>query len=288
MKWNGYTLDVASKGPAVNVTFTDSENSIVGQYEFRGATPFNEAYVTNATLRSLVGEDGNRFHQFKRVTGLFVEGFVVEDAVRLVDEILDPKTKMNSTSEIGKVSKLLKMLHCDGATELAKFLIGERARLGTKDNVFGYQNYYSDGLIDTALLLMEHDDSKSTPVEEIVMNRLIEGAVPKYNWKNYEKLSEFGLQELISSYDDKFRGNIEKIHVIDSGRYVVVETRKDGVRYYYSTKQHQSNNQFDTFDSCLLFQMCEPHFNSVLALYEHGIGKLIHVEDAESPAGNKG
>jgi len=280
IKWNGRTLDVFSKGTSVSVTFTDSDNSIVGQYEFIDTMAFNESYITNAVLRNLVGDDNGKFHSFKLVTGLFVVGYTSADTVRIVDELLCVNTKINCTNEIGKISKLLNMLHTGGAMELATFLIREKARFAT--NVIGYYNYYSEELIGKVLALLEHDDSKNTPVEQIMLNRLRAGAVPGYNWRNYEELSKFGLQYLTSAYDDKYRGNIEKIHMIDSGNYVIIETLKDGVKQYYSANRRQSHNMFYAFDECLLFAMCEPHFDSVIVLYNHGRGIIKNRCDVES------
>ena len=91
IKWGDKTLEYSRKNTGViSVLFHDVDGSASGQYEFEDSVAFSTAYCTNSILRGLVG-GYDRFHQFKRLTGLTRTLFDVRDTLERLLAVPAPR-----------------------------------------------------------------------------------------------------------------------------------------------------------------------------------------------------
>ena len=111
----------------------------------------------------------------------------------------------------------------------------------------------------------------------------------RYNWDNYDFIkSKIGLSyELLSDFETKFRGNIEKYHNIND-KYKIIETKKfndDKDVMDWETNFHNieinSNYVYSTFDDALIALMFGRFNNAATVLFERSQEERKEQEEKE-------
>lgn len=182
--------------------------------------------------------------------------------------LLTPGVKFNCSVEVAKASKIILLLQEDGIIGLAKYVMSEFKRMNAKDNqnVFGYDEYYDDGIMQHVLEMCEC----ATVDDAMVLGILRDGIVQGFNWRNYEMLKAAGLPELIHKFDNDFRGDIIKVHTIEGiGSVIQTHVSKDkehAAQYYAGDGKNDHYVYYDMAD-CIIGMMFPTHADSVSVLY---------------------
>ena len=267
IKWNEYTLDVSKKTSDTSIVFSNSENTVTGQYSFTGSIDFNDRYFTSDRLAEMVGNHMSEVHKFKRVTGL--DAFAAPDMNALTRDLLSPENPFGFQpipDDITKVSIILEMINEDGIHEVAKYLAKMRKKLSSES---AFKQQFGMTIWDTVMDMCDYDEMQHGyhDIGDAIMNMLQHGKVPGYNWRNCEILKEHGLMDLLLNYDDNFRGNIKEIRFVPESYDVIHTVMEDGTDAYWPGTEG-NDTLYRSFSECLLRQMFPNFGDGVMTLYD--------------------
>lgn len=276
--FNGYTLDIAVKPELTSVTFTDKDNAVVGQYDFKGYADFNEAYATKQLLRDLVGYEPRHFHTFKDLTGLKIKdnAFDIDEAVNIsVKHFAGAYSNVNGLTGNDKISYLLRMLGEHGPIELVARIISY-AQKTELANEIGAPSAAEVNLNKTHAIVLCEYDNEDISLEKFFLEVLRDNNAFGYNISNYEELMEHDMRELAEAFDSAEDGSILLIDQFNIKEYSVLHVAVQALYgckelRYYPGRCKSGEVHFKCFEHAALYEMCPRHSQAMNVLYDEGL-----------------